>query len=503
MIANPVRLVGKLAGGALLGKLLGFAREIEMARLLGTNIVADSFRGGVTAVLLPIAPLQGDLVPSVMIPLHRAWSEEGRAPQMFACLVAVFTAAAAVLAALVFCFAASWVGVLVGGFVPEAQALTIRLTQVMALAMPASVVSACLSSVEISIGRSRITALRASVQNLGIMGGVLLMAFTGEPLWIAWGFVLAFNLIALYGGWSLWRAGALALGGIRPRLVWDAGRIFLGRVRPLLAIPLADQGSILLERFLASTAVTGTLASLDYARTLTESALFLVSQPIGYVVLTKDAGEADTVRARVGAIAGPMLALAIPASVFLAVFAPDIVRLVFARGAFGEQAVQLTAGALRGISIGLWAATLGWVLIRIVNSAGRNGAAAAVLGTAYAANALLNLLLVSRLGSLGLGLGEAIRGLVLLGGTAAVLGCGWLMLRKLLLMVPAAALLAAAGMWIASAFSTPFLRLGVAAPVFALGVALWFAVYLPAHSRRAISMLRHPRRALAPSAGPS
>ncbi len=503
MTASPVRLVGKLMGGALLGKLLGFAREIEMARLLGTNIVADSFRGALTAVLLPIAPLQGDLVPSVMIPLHRVWSEQGRAAEMFACLAALFALVATALAAVVYWFAAPWVGVLVGGFVPEARELTVRLTQVMALAMPASVVAACLSSVEISVGRSRVTALRASVQNVGIMLGILLMALTGEPLWIAWGFVAAFNVIALYGGWSLSRVGALALGRIRPRGMREAGGIFFGRVRPLLAVPLADQGNYLLERFLASSSVTGTLAALDYARTLTESALFLVSQPIGFVVLTKETGEADTVRARVEAISGPMLALAIPASVFLAVFAADIVRLVFERGAFGEEAVALTAGALRGIAVGLWAATLGWVLIRLVNAAGRNGAAAAVLGTAYAANALLNLLVAPRLGSLGLGLGEAVRGLVLLGGTAWVLGCGGLLLRKLALMLPAAALLVAAGLWIVAGFAAPLSRLGVAAPVFALGVVLWFAVYLPDHARRGVRLLRRPRRATAPDAGPS
>ena len=32
----------------------------------------------------------------------------------------------------------------------------------------------------------------------------------------------------------------------------------------------------------------------------------------------------------------------------------------------------LTSQALRGIAVGLWAATLGWILMRILNGAGRN-----------------------------------------------------------------------------------------------------------------------------------
>ena len=73
-------------------------------------------------------------------------------------------------------------------------------------------------------------------------------------------------------------------------------------------------------------------------------------------------------------------------------FAEDIVSLVFARGAFNETAVTLTGGALRGIALGLWAATLGMILLRFLNNAGRNGRAALILASAYAVNALLNLI---------------------------------------------------------------------------------------------------------------
>ena len=63
MTVRPMRLVGMLAGGALFGKLLGFVRELEMARLIGAGALADSLRGALTAVLLPINPLQGELRP--------------------------------------------------------------------------------------------------------------------------------------------------------------------------------------------------------------------------------------------------------------------------------------------------------------------------------------------------------------------------------------------------------------------------------------------------------
>ena len=103
---------------------------------------------------------------------------------------------------------------------------------------------------------------------------------------------------------------------------------------------------------------------------------------------------------------------------------------------------------MRGIALGLWAATLGMILLRFLNNAGRNGRAALILASAYAANALFNLVawrLVgpSGNGSILIGIGEASRGLVLLAGTAFALNALWPLSRLLRVVRPLAAALAA------------------------------------------------------------
>src|SRR5262249_52720934 len=122
----------------------------------------------------------------------------------------------------------------------------------------------------------------------------------------------------------------------------------------------------------------------------------------------------------------PLLAIALPATAFLLVFSTDIVRLVYFRGAFGEEALMLTSHALRGIAFGVWAATLGWILIRLLNGSGRNGVAAIVLVTAYLVNMAFNAMtsafhVTSDQGMLLLGLAEASRSLVLLVGVVLAL----------------------------------------------------------------------------------
>jgi putative peptidoglycan lipid II flippase len=488
-----IHLAGRLMLGALLGKLLGFAREIVMARLLGANVVADSFRAGTTATLMPIAAMQGDIVPSALIPLHRHWRGEGTAPLRFALLATMFGLVTLPIVLIVWVLAGPWVGFLVPGFGPQAHAMTVAFVRVMSLAMPASVLANCFSCIEISVGRSRVAMMRASVQNLAVIGAIGLMAVTGNPLLIAWAFALSMTATALFGLVLLVREGELTLHGATLAEAWFVGATFLRRARVLFVQPLAEQGNILLERSLASAVGVGALASIDYARTLTETALFLISQPIGYVVLAQQTGDRGQTRRQVEALLRPLLALALPASVFIVVFASDIVTVVLRRGAFGAHAVELTSAALRGIGVGLWATTIGWVLIRMINAAGRNRAAVAVLTGAYAANALANIALVPRLGVFGVGLGETARGLTLLIGAACVLHCGALLLRRLLAMALPVAGFVLVAIPIGHTAFHPAMRLLLAGAAFGPGAALCLLVSSPQLTQRLLTKLR-PRR---------
>jgi putative peptidoglycan lipid II flippase len=204
-------------------------------------------------------------------------------------------------------------------------------------------------------------------------------------------------------------------------------------------VPLAEQANVWVERLTASRLVTGAVASLDYARSLTESALLLISQPVGMAVLSNHAPK--NIHAQIETLVRPLLALTLPTSAFLLVFSTDVVRLIYFRGAFGDEALLLTSHALRGIACGVWAATLGWILIRLLNGAGRNGLAALIIVSGYLVNMAFNGLASAMHPSAGngmllLGLGEASRSLVLLGGVVLALQER----RKILTLVALAAL---------------------------------------------------------------
>lgn len=485
-----MRLAARLFSGAALGKALGFLRELEIARLLGAGIVTDSYRGAMSAVVMPLLPLLGDLVPATIITLHRRWQSEGRALRMQSALCAVFLAFGLLGAALLIACAAPWTELMLAGFSDEAKALTTDFIRVMALVAPALTLLACLAGTELSLGRSRITVLRAAAQNIGVMIGIAVMALTGEVLALAWGFVLGNHAVMLYGGIRLWREGEIGVGCLRCGAMAEAGRTFFGLARPLLTIPVAEQVHQFVERLLASRLAPGTLASVDYARTLSETAQYLVSLPLGYALLSRDTEQHSPVRGRADAIIVPMLALLLPGALFLALFAPDIIHVALARGAFGEAAVASTAAALRGIATGLWAATLGWVLLSMATAEGRSKAALVVMVAGYAANILVNVALAGTLGPAGIGLAEAARGLTLLIGAALALGCLGLLLRRVLQALPPALLVAGLGLLVLQLDAAPLARLALGGLAFGLAAGLWLAVVLPEARRIAWARLR-------------
>ncbi len=488
------RLAGLLVGGALLGKLLGLLREVTLARVLGATFVVDGFRGALTAVLLPVAPLGGDVIPGILIPLQRAWRAQGVGPRHAMSLCAVFMLAASLVGGLVWVFADAWVSLLVGGFSAEGHTLTVRFVRVMAFAMPAASLFNCLSSIEIAIGRSRLTSVRSSTQNVAVIAGVVIAAITGMPLAIAWCYTIGFDAVVLGAVVMLWREGELDPAGLAPSAVLHVLSVFLRRLRHLVAQPIADQAVVWIERFLGSASGVGTVAALDYARSLSETVTLLVSQPVGYVVLSQgETGPGDTAR-RIGAIARPVLALGLPLSTFLILFAPDIVHLTFGRGAFTPHAELLTSRTLQGIAVGLWASVLGWIIVRMLNVAGRNSRAAAIFVAAYATNAAILLgvvpwLTAPGLPSLGLGLAESARGLVLLFGTALALGYARRLLVLIMWVLPGCAVLALIGAFVLTSMDAGFARLAVGGAALCLVCLTTFIALMP---REAIALARLP-----------
>ncbi|MEU5342815.1 MULTISPECIES: lipid II flippase MurJ [unclassified Streptomyces] len=149
----------------------------------------------------------------------------------------------------------------------------------------------------------------------------------------------------------------------------------LALIAPVLMFALCRQSQVLIERFLASTLPSGAISHLNYAQKVAQipMTLSLMLCTVTFPVLAQALAEGDTERARSRverdvAVASCLVLLG-AAAVFAC--APQIIQLLFQRGAFTAQDTAATATVMRVYSVGLLGHTLVGALVRTYFSAGR------------------------------------------------------------------------------------------------------------------------------------
>src|SRR5690606_2151322 len=122
-----------------------------------------------------------------------------------------------------------------------------------------------------------------------------------------------------------------------------------------MVLPIFIQANIIVERIVASMIDAGVLSSLEYARTVTETGLVLITVPLGLASLSELGNlSQDQMRARMLVILRGLALLFIPTSAFLAVHAEHVISVLFARGAFDGDAQSVTTQILATLAYGFW-----------------------------------------------------------------------------------------------------------------------------------------------------
>ncbi|WP_223283891.1 murein biosynthesis integral membrane protein MurJ [Streptomyces sp. FBKL.4005] len=148
---------------------------------------------------------------------------------------------------------------------------------------------------------------------------------------------------------------------------------------PLLAtvllFALGRQSQVLIERFLASGLPAGAISHLNYAQKVAQIPMTLSTMlcTVTFPAVARALADGDTERARDRverdlALAGCLVLLGTAAIVACA---PQLIELLFQRGAFTARDTAATAGVMRVYALGLLGQTLTGVLVRSYFSAGR------------------------------------------------------------------------------------------------------------------------------------
>ena len=372
--------------GTLLSKAGGLIRQLVIAAAFGVGAAYDAYN---YAYILPgfllilLGGINGPFHSAMVSVLSRRPRDEGA--HILATLNTTVSALLLVVTA-VLVWAADPLITLVGpGLTPDLHRIAVAQLQVMApMALLAGLIGLGFGSLN-AADEFWIPAISPLMSSVALVLGVGL-------LWWQLGAAIALPVNALWGGvvlalstlvgallqWLLQLPALARQGMARLRLSWDWRHPGVREVWRVMGPATLSSGmlqiNVFTDMFFAS-GILGAAAGLSYSNLLVQTPLGLISNAL-LVPLLPTFSRLTAPEDRLPLIArirqGLMLSTAsmLPlGALFLALSTP-IVALVYERGAFDEQAVQLVTGLLMAYGVGMPAYLGRDVLVRVFYALG-------------------------------------------------------------------------------------------------------------------------------------
>jgi putative peptidoglycan lipid II flippase len=405
-LARAAVLVAVLSG---LGALLGFVRDLLIAQYFGASAGTDAFVVAWTIPETATPLLMEGTMSALLVPLFsHELTRTGSFKAAFGSLLLPLVAALSIVTAVVVLAAPLLVSVLAPGLADSATAVR-------------SVRVAALTILLLGLAGYLMAALRAR-DVFGWAGAV----------YVAYNIGIIVTLVALHERLGVFSAAlGLAVGGAcMVAIQVPAALRFVGVPRPTLRLPpdlvvrlapfiplalytLGRHGQVYVERFLGSLLSVGTISELNYATKVAQipMMLSLTVAMVTFPTLSRAAASGASERLLSLVVRNLRLVafLIVPATAFLVVFAPEMVEVLFRRGAFTEADSASTARILQAYALGL----LGQVLVGICVQAlvavpGRTWQPARAAGLGLLVTAVVASLGAALLGARGIALANAI-----------------------------------------------------------------------------------------------
>lgn len=349
-----------VVGLAVVGKSLGLFKDVVIASKFGTSAMMDSFLVAFTIPMIIVhwfrSPVRSGFVPMFTEALETKGEESAwRSAGVFISDFLILVVAIAVVAMV----AAPWlVSAVAPGFGAEQQALAVSLVRIMLVSIVFAAIGGTFSSLLHIHGNFALPGVNASVNNIILIGAALFLTGTHGIRGLAYGVLLGSI------GMMLVQLPAILRIGRSIRLKVDfRDPMFLGVMRLAVPLLIGMAGAKLddvVDRIFASMMSEGSISGLAYALRLIELPKEILVAAFSTVLFPLYARLAAKGRLReLGDKLTDSMRLAffilLPVSIGMAMLGEPFVRLLFQRGAFGEESVRSTASALLLYTPTIWA----------------------------------------------------------------------------------------------------------------------------------------------------
>jgi len=347
--------------------LMGMLQTILMARWFGASVMVDAFFVATVVPVLFLGVVETNL-SLAFTPLFVELEESGKSQDAWTLAATLMKQGAlwvGLYALLTLALAVPLASILAPGFTPEAHRALVFMIRM-------------LSPLGLLMFSSAVLASLCFIRGFFALPGITYLLNAGLPLLALFVFHRSLGIYALPIG--LLAGAFLGLVLLLPRFGWrhplfrtpsnlrhPAVRTFGKSMALRTAATSLIQVNMAVDGAFASTVAPGHVAHLAYASRILLAVRRLVVFPLGRSLMPTLSravarGDYDMIQRIIGG-ATRLLGLCIfPVFAFLIVFSEDVVRVIFASGAFSDTAVHYTSIALVFYALGALSAVLNPVL---------------------------------------------------------------------------------------------------------------------------------------------
>jgi putative peptidoglycan lipid II flippase len=364
----------------LLSRLLGYVRGSVMAAVFGLSPQLDAFYAAFRLPDLMFQLVAAGALSAALVPILSgllATHEQQRAWRIVS-TVATLVLVALLILSVVFFVAAPLIVPLITDFDGAQLQQTIELTRIMLLSPILLALGAVATSALNANGRFAAAAIAPSVYNVGIIFGAAVLspllattvdgALVPNPVGLALGVVLGslglllVQLPPLRGLGFRFRAHV----GVEDPL---AKKAFLLMAPRAVGLGASQITFVVITLLATGLPQTGALSAFNLGMLLLQIPLGVIGVPLGIVLLPAlstelATGTVERFLGMVGRALRLLVYVMLPIAALGMVLSREVVDLLFQYGAFDRAAVEMTAGVLLVLLIGLAAHSMIAVLAR-------------------------------------------------------------------------------------------------------------------------------------------
>lgn len=356
--AKILKLVSGVFLLTLLGKLLGFVRELLLSYYYGASGIVDAF---LISQTIPgtIFQFVGTGLATCFIPIYYRARREGtvKTANKFVNKILTTTLLFSIIVILiVLFFPATVVKLFASGFEGQTLQHAITFTRIVVVGLVCSSFIYVFSSYLQANNRFNLVSSASVINGVIICVSIIVSAYIG--VWIlVIGSVFSLAIQAIF----LWIPSRKVGLRIRPELDWkDTYSVsFYKLLIPVIIGVSITEINTLVDRNMASNLAIGGIAALSYANSLIMFAQGGLIQPITTIFYPKIAqmianNMHDAANEQIKDLLSVISNVLLPVSFCFVFFSEPITVVVFGRGAFDWQAISMTSKAIQCYSIGIF-----------------------------------------------------------------------------------------------------------------------------------------------------